>query len=812
MGTIQDITERKQAEQNREFLFHLSEALVSLADAKEIMRVAAERIGEFYDAAHCIFSEFDKSGDTARVLYNWRREDDGVDYNNSGVLRSSDFVTGEFQRLLFAGLPLVVCDTETDERTIPNIEMQRRVKNGAILAAPFLSFGDLRFTLNVTTHTPRKWREDEIQLLLELAQRVWTHIERARATEALRASEEKYRTIVDTAAESIVISRPDGVLVFVNKAFLKMLGYSKEDEIVGKIGVDFISPDWKPRSLEARQKLAKGEVVQGETKWRRKDGSEIWLMYNSTPIFSKEGEHTANLTMHSDITARKKAEEALRESEEKFRIAQEVSPDGFLIFRPLRDDSGAVTDFLWIYENDAAARMNDTDPKEVCGKSVSEVLPHHDQSPFGKAYKEVAETGEVRIVEEALYDQDTFQQSRWFRVVAVPTAGGDVAILVQNITEHKRAEEALKESDRQKNDFIAVLSHELRNPMAAIRTGLSILERVPDGGDEARQTTTMINRQFYHLTRLVDDLLDVTRLSRNKITLKKERLDLCDLLRHDVEDARDHFASKDIEIAVRVPDTPLDLMGDRTRLSQVFANLLENAADFTPPGGRVDVTVEKNEETRQVLVRVSDTGIGIRPEVLPRLFEPFAQTDSNLTRKGSGLGLGLTLVKGLIKLHGGHIGVTSPGPGEGAEFTIRLPLDGDERGEKVAAAPVKNVPGRRILLIEDKKDLAEGMGKLLRLLGHQVTIALTGSEGMRLARKECPEVLLCDIGLPDIDGYEVAHLIRSEPDLKGVFLVALTGYAQPEDLERALAAGFDGHLAKPVELKLLNKILAELPS
>ncbi len=370
-----------------------------------------------------------------------------------------------------------------------------------------------------------------------------------------------------------------------------------------------------------------------------------------------------------------------------------------------------------------------------------------------------------------------------------------------------KAEEALKDADRKKSEFIAVLSHELRNPMAAIRTGLSILEQVPQGGDEARQTTAMIDRQFSHLKRLVDDLLDVTRIARNKITLKKERLDLNELLRRVLHDCRGALEANGLELRARLGAAPVFLGGDRTRLSQVFTNLMENAIDFTPPGGVVEVTAERMDG--RVVVKVSDSGVGIPAEMISRLFEPFVQADTNLTRHGSGLGLGLALVKGLVELHGGEITVSSPGPGQGAVFTVHLPTDAETGCQPARTAPAGS-SRRRILVIEDNDDLAQGLGKLLRLLGHDVAVAMTGEDGVRLAGRDRPDVVLCDIGLPDIDGYEVGRRLRSDRSLDGALLVALTGYAQPEDLERASAAGFDRHLAKPVELAMLQQALAGL--
>lgn len=557
-----------------------------------------------------------------------------------------------------------------------------------------------------------------------------------------------------------------------------------------------------------------------------------------------------------DITERKKAEEALRESEEKFRVTQELSPDGFAIIRPLRDSAGAVTDFLWIYENDAAARMNDTNPKEVCGKRVSEVMPHHDQSPFGKAYKEVAETGEIRVVEEASYDQDTLRQLRWFRVVAVPTAGRDVAILVQDVTDRKwagealreseagqrfllrfgdtlrslinekdilqtasrllgeyldadhaffgelyleenlaimlpdyargdlpslagrfkisdfqetvdaleggqpyvihdvansellseqtrsaylalgyasffsvplfkqgklvldlsavssearnwtadqiqlaqevaertwtmvertRAEDALRESEKKalelvevlketdsnKNQFISALSHELRNPLAVISMGLEIIGLTQDK-EQIWKTNDIMSRQMRQLCALVDDLLDLTRISNNRIELKKEVLELSSLVLSTAEEQRALFDEKGVGLHTRICDEPIYIDADTVRIKQIIGNLLHNAQKYTPAGGEVLLSVCR--ENKQAVISVKDNGMGLSPELIPRLFHPFVQADMTLDRSGGGLGLGLSITKGIAEMHGGSVAAYSGGGGQGSEFVIRLPL------------------------------------------------------------------------------------------------------------------------------------------
>ncbi len=375
----------------------------------------------------------------------------------------------------------------------------------------------------------------------------------------------------------------------------------------------------------------------------------------------------------------------------------------------------------------------------------------------------------------------------------------------------KRAEQALRDADRSKNEFLATLSHELRNPLAPIKNSLYVLERVPPGGEQARRAQAVIGRQTEQLARLVDDLLDVTRISRNKIRLQRQCLELGDLVRRTVEDHRSLFDGAGVRLELLAAAQPAFVNADGSRLAQVVGNLLQNAAKFTPRGGRVTVSTDAAPTPGRVEIRVADTGIGMAPEVLARLFQPFMQAEATLDRSRGGLGLGLALVKGLIELHEGEIHAHSAGPGKGAEFVVTLPVEraGDVRSgpDHAARAPRP----RRVLIIEDDVDAADSLRDLLELAGHEATVAFNGPEGIEKARKLRPDVVLCDVGLPGMDGYEVARTFRADAQLSGARLVALSGYALPEDLRRAADAGFEQHLAKPPRLEKLAELLGSLP-
>ncbi len=384
-----------------------------------------------------------------------------------------------------------------------------------------------------------------------------------------------------------------------------------------------------------------------------------------------------------------------------------------------------------------------------------------------------------------------------------------LATMASLALQHVAARIALEEADRGKNQFLAMLSHELRNPLAPIRNSLHLLDRAAPGGEQARRAQTVIDRQVGHLTRLVDDLLDVTRVSRGKIQLQRERIDLGDVVRRAVEDHRSTFARSGLELRWTVPEHPLWIDGDRTRIAQVIGNLLQNSAKFTEPGGVATMSVESNACVGQVILRVSDTGVGIAPGVLPRVFEAFSQADTTLARSKGGLGLGLALVKGLVEMHAGTVSVESRGLGQGAEFTVRLPLvSAAGAPEDPPARGVVDGRSRRVLVVEDNPDAAESLREVIELAGHAVEVAATGAEAIARARLFRPDVVLCDIGLPGMDGYEVAQAMRADPELRDAVLVALTGYAAPEDMARTRRAGFDMHVAKPPSLEKLEEALA----
>lgn len=387
----------------------------------------------------------------------------------------------------------------------------------------------------------------------------------------------------------------------------------------------------------------------------------------------------------------------------------------------------------------------------------------------------------------------------------------DITERVKLEKETDKLVEELRKEDRNRIAFLNMLSHELRNPLASIMASLDLMDKLIPEGQRNLKALEIAKRQGKQLTNLVDDLLDVTRITQNKIALKKETVDINELINKTVQDYQQQFIDKNIKLEVKLT-TPLFLEADSSRITQVIGNLLHNAGKFTKSNDLVTVTISTDTNNNEAVITIQDTGRGIDTNDLENLFEPFTQVDKTLDRSKGGLGLGLAIVKGMVELHGGRVEGFSEGIGKGATFTIRLPLPKEnvsiqEYSEKPDDKSNKSL---EILIIDDNKDLAEIICELISLLGYETESAHNGTDGIAKARELQPDAIICDIGLPDISGYEVAKLIRKDAEFKDTFLIALSGYAQIEDMEKSKAAGFDRHLAKPVSLEKLQMVLDEV--
>ncbi len=507
------------------------------------------------------------------------------------------------------------------------------------------------------------------------------------------------------------------------------------------------------------------------------------------------------------VAEHKRTEEALRESEARFRQLAEAMPQIVWVARP---------DGYTYYCNRRWYDYTGLTSEESVGYGWADRLHPDDRQRSLDRWNEAARTGEPYEIDYRIRAADG--SYRWFLGRALPARDSAGRVLrwfgtCTDVDDKRRAEEALKEGDRRKDAFLAMLAHELRNPLAPVRSAVGVLNRVGAGDPAAWQAREMIERQVGHMARLIDDLLDVSRISRGKVLLRQEPLDLGALVRAAIEDHRAILGASGLELKVELPEEPLLLSGDPTRLAQVVGNLLHNAAKFTDAGGRVQVRLAAEPDGRAAVLSVRDSGIGMEGEILAHLFEPFSQADRSLDRSRGGLGLGLALVKGLVESHGGTIRAASAGLGCGSELTVRLPLNPDLSLPAPANGPAAAQGSRslHVLIVEDNRDAAESLRLLLELQGYAVDVAFTGGAALESARRLPPDLVLCDIGLPGgMDGYAVARALRADPPRAPLHLIALSGYGQEEDQRRARQAGFDRHLTKPVDPGVLTQLLGAL--
>ena len=552
--------------------------------------------------------------------------------------------------------------------------------------------------------------------------------------------------------------------------------------------------------------MTAGEPYQVEYRILDHAGGARSVLSRAVAVRGPEGEIREWVGSLTDVTEQRRAEAAHRESAERLNLAMSAASLGDWSW-------DAATDQIVLSER-AAAILGIPPGAPVDWGRLRERLDPEDRDRSRLAVEQaIAEHGDYDIEYRVLNPEDP---PKWISAKGKARYSETGQVLgmigvVQDVTSRKRSEETLLEADRRKDEFLAMLAHELRNPLAPIRNAVEVMRRIAPDEPRLRQTREMIDRQVAHMAHLVDDLLDVSRISRGKILLRTEPLDLTALVSATVEDHRSLLEGHGLGLAVELPAEPVWVTGDPTRLSQVVGNLLQNSNKFTNPGGRVEIRLTAGG---QAVLTVSDTGIGMEPEILDRLFEPFSQADGSLDRSRGGLGLGLALVKGLIELHGGGVAAESPGAGRGATFTICLPLV--EAPGAVREGAVAGTAGRRalrILVVEDNRDAADSLGMMLELAGHGVAVAYTGREGLETAGRFRPEVALCDIGLPGgMDGYDLARALRQDERTAGIHLIAISGYGQDEDQRRARAAGFDRHLTKPVDPALLLRMLEALAS
>jgi PAS domain S-box-containing protein len=617
----------------------------------------------------------------------------------------------------------------------------------------------------------------------------------------LETAQRPYHILLEKMEQGAVVLTGDGRIGYCNECLARMLRAPLNR--VSGAAIDSFIPESARSTFEVLLARSRQTSFQGEINLQRTDGSVFPAFLTLNPLLDGTG---VSLIV-TDLTEQKRQAELLA-SHELAPLIVEQAVDGIVIC----DADGKV-----IRASLTARELSGGNP----------LLQAFD-SEFPIFFAPLLNSGEMPV--RAVSARKVLQGKtvKGLEAVFLRTDGTQVPLLVNacplrneqqevlgciitltDITERKRNEEMLKNADRRKDEFLALLGHELRNPLAPIRNALEIMRVRPIEDPMLKQVRDILERQTQQLTRLVDDLLDISRIARDKLQLKKSRVALGEVVARAVETSQPLIAARRQHLHVQLPAKPFYLTIDGARMAQVIANLLNNAAKYSEPNSRIDLIGE--ERPNEFVIRVRDAGIGIKSELLPHVFDLFMQAERHLDRSEGGLGIGLALVRKLVEMHGGKVVASSEGPGKGSEFVITLPVSEEQTGrEPQSVAPTRRtLTPLRILVIDDDRDAAESLKLLLRYEGHQVESATDGGEAMVAAQQFRPQAVILDLGMPRMDGFEIAEGLRRLPGMDRAVLIALTGYGSDDDRERCRQASFDFHLTKPVDLPALEAALAQ---
>jgi PAS domain S-box-containing protein len=614
----------------------------------------------------------------------------------------------------------------------------------------------------------------------------------------LETADRPYRSFVESMQQGAVTLDVDGTILFCNPFGLALLRLSSS-EVAGRHFREFVAQDDRP-TLDTLLSRARQETATGEVSLARSDGSVVPVLVVMNPLVLDQ--MAAISVLVTDLTERRHheavwlAQNQLRESEEKFRTLAEALPQ-----------------IIWTADTNGTLDYVNERWTQYSGLTLAQTLgadgigfEHPEDAPAARArWAEAVRTNspfEAQIRFRRASDGDY----RWFLCRGIPMRDttGRVVRWFGASTDIDDELQAM----RRKDEFVATLAHELRNPLAPMRNAVQVLNLSGQLAPELCTARDIIGRQVTQMTRLIDDLLDVSRISLNRLQLRRERVELAAVVAQAIETVRPRAETSGLDLSIELPPAPIHVDADPIRLAQVFANLLDNACKYTERGGRVALDVELNEG--EVVVRVRDTGIGIASDFLPHLFDKFSQAVPALERAQGGLGIGLALVQGLLGLHGGTVTAHSEGPGRGSEFVVRLPVPAPASPAARWESPVESpapVPKRRILVVDDNRDSTASLSMLLQLQGHEVTMAYDGLQAVELCEKVRPDVVLLDIGMPRLNGYDACRRIRAQPWGRDIVVIAQTGWGQEEDRARTAAAGFDAHLTKPIEPASLYSLI-----
>jgi signal transduction histidine kinase/ActR/RegA family two-component response regulator len=849
---------RSVAARRKDALYRLADHLQQARSRADIYEAALEAIVTALPCDRASILLFDDAG--AMRFVAWRDLSD--DYRRA-VEGHSPWSTDETNPK-----PICVSDVATAELSAPLKAVIAAEGIGAAAFIPLVTNGRLLGKFMSYFDAPHSFEDDEIELSLAIARQLALAIERERSDEALRASEQRFRDMIDALPAAIYTTDADGRITHYNPAAVEFSGR------VPKLGTDDWCVTWKLYNPDGTPlphakcpmavALKEDRAIRGaEAIAERPDGSRRWFTPYPTPLHDDFGRVIGGINMLVDITKSKEAERALRESgkslTEELEAVRRLQALSIELIRPdkaaalyeqiadaaaalMRSDLASVQ-MLYPEQGDAcelhllAVRGFDppttlfwqwvgSEPESTCGRALRtgqrvvvtdvDTCDWLDGTDGRRVYSQagiraaqstplLSRSGEIVGMITTHWRQPHEPSERDLRLLDI------LARQAADLIERKQAEAALRHSeerlraaDRRKDEFLAMLAHELRNPLAPIRNVSEVLARLLPADPKLQEAVAVIKRQTAQLTRLVDDLLDVSRITSGRIELKRADLEIGAIIGQAVETVKPLLDEKNHRVSITSSYRPLHVNGDCARLEQCVVNVLANAAKYTDACG--EIRIQTFAEEGSAVIEIRDNGAGISAELLPRIFDLFVQSDRTLDRAEGGLGIGLSIVKRLIEMHGGRIAAHSEGAGRGSRFEIRLPLIAAPRSVRQPVAQ-SAVLSKRVLIVDDNADAANSLALLLELDGHEVQAVYTANDALQCLPAFKPEVALLDIGLPEMDGYCLAGHIRQLSDCVGLRLIALTGYGQADDVNRARAAGFDEHLVKPLDFALLRRTL-----
>lgn len=670
-------------------------------------------------------------------------------------------------------------------------------------------------------------------------------------------AQQKLAAIVESSHDAIFSIDLNGTISSWNRGAVTLYGY-QPDEVIGKPISILVPPDHTEDTAAMIEQLRQGKTIKHfETIRVAKHGTLIEVSLSVSPVLDAEGRVVGASKIARDITERKRAEEAIRRSEERLAAELEATTRLHALSSRLLSSDDLIPALEDVLENAIATCGANSGNIQLLNphSGALEIVAHQGVGPVfcehfrsvrpdnGTACARAIRSGQRVVIEDVEQDAPfaphrPIARIEGFRAVqSTPLkthTGSIVGTLATQFSQPHRItdrderlldlyarhaadfierlqyEQALRDADRRKDEFLATLAHELRNPLAPLRNGLQLIKLAKDNPDASELARGMMERQLAQMVHLIDDLLDLSRISRGKIELRKQQVELASVLQQAIETSRPAIDQAQHELHIEMPSAPIHVDADITRLAQVFSNLLNNAAKYTDPGGTIRLSVHTSDANVQVIV--SDTGVGIPGEMLPHVFEMFTQVDRHLARSQGGLGIGLSIVKRLVEMHNGRVEARSEGQGRGSAFLVDLPISTSDVTSEPLATPTQTITSHfcRVLVVDDNRDAASSLALMLSLMGKEARIAHDGKEAFDVAADFKPDLILLDIGMPHLNGYDTARQIRNKSWGKRMVLVALTGWGQEEDRRRSHDAGFDLHLTKPIDPATLDRLLADL--